>query len=480
MRITRWTTESLKKSGSPVFLSEPSIESENWTTVLIGRNGTKKSLLLRVLLEGVLGSHGFRQNGHPTIKPRLSFSTDTGVTGKVIAIAGTPFDRYPRQTLYQRPSNATRFDTDHRYVYLGLKSANGTMGAAHTVRTLAFLLLQGVEAVRKNTWAAREVLNFLGLAPRVKIFLRRSSQLNVSRRDRDGGRIGDFSFAKFDAFIESQLSKASLEESAELDLQFVELVSGSTARRATAEKLQRLSTTVVFSFDEDRLSWQSDGVPFQPSELLALIAGGLVTANHLMVDKVSEDSSKQVDESDLSSGQWHLMSSLLGLALSVEPGSLVLVDEPENSLHPEWQRGYIELLTKILKETNGCHTVIATHSPLIASGIDQNAGNVVQLLRDEDGPIGLGSRAVTVTYGWDASDVYQEVFGMSSTRAVSFVEQTDAILASIRDGEELEAPLREAISNLSDIAEALPQRDPMRRIVNAIVRAEGGNQEKRS
>jgi hypothetical protein len=55
------------------------------------------------------------------------------------------------------------------------------------------------------------------------------------------------------------------------------------------------------------------------------------------------------------------------------------VDEPEISLHPEWQTKYVELLTSTFAHYRGCHFVLATHSPLILSDINPDASNVVSL-----------------------------------------------------------------------------------------------------
>jgi AAA domain, putative AbiEii toxin, Type IV TA system len=67
----------------------------------------------------------------------------------------------------------------------------------------------------------------------------------------------------------------------------------------------------------------------------------------------------------------------------IQDGSLIFVDEPEISLHPEWQAQYIELLLKTFEHYGGCHFVLATHSPLILSDIGPDNSNVVSL--DDNG-----------------------------------------------------------------------------------------------
>ena len=66
----------------------------------------------------------------------------------------------------------------------------------------------------------------------------------------------------------------------------------------------------------------------------------------------------------LSSGEQHELVLLYDLAFRVRPSTLVLIDEPELSLHPVWQQQFLGDIMKIAK--NGAFDVlIATHSPYI-------------------------------------------------------------------------------------------------------------------
>lgn len=68
-----------------------------------------------------------------------------------------------------------------------------------------------------------------------------------------------------------------------------------------------------------------------------------------------------------SSGELSLISSLVFLATTVERNSIVLIDEPENSLHPSWQREYVGKIFSALAYRN-VSIIIATHSPLVVTG----------------------------------------------------------------------------------------------------------------
>ncbi|MCU7616971.1 AAA family ATPase [Chryseobacterium sp. PBS4-4] len=68
----------------------------------------------------------------------------------------------------------------------------------------------------------------------------------------------------------------------------------------------------------------------------------------------------------LSSGEQNELVLFYLLLFNTEPNSLILIDEPEVSLHISWQNTFIEDLKQIVK-LNNLEVVIATHSPDIIS-----------------------------------------------------------------------------------------------------------------
>ncbi len=65
---------------------------------------------------------------------------------------------------------------------------------------------------------------------------------------------------------------------------------------------------------------------------------------------------------DLSSGEQHELVLLYELLFKVKPNSLILIDEPELSLHVEWQVQFLKDLQQITKLAN-IDILMATHSP---------------------------------------------------------------------------------------------------------------------
>lgn len=67
---------------------------------------------------------------------------------------------------------------------------------------------------------------------------------------------------------------------------------------------------------------------------------------------------------DLSSGEQHELVLLFELLFKVKPNSLILIDEPELSLHVAWQEEVLRDLENITKLAN-LDVILATHSPQI-------------------------------------------------------------------------------------------------------------------
>ena len=78
---------------------------------------------------------------------------------------------------------------------------------------------------------------------------------------------------------------------------------------------------------------------------------------------------------DLSSGEQHEVVLLFGLLFQAKPNTLVLIDEPEISLHIAWQMPFLADMLKII-ELRKISIIVATHSPQI---VNDRWDNVVDL-----------------------------------------------------------------------------------------------------
>lgn len=82
----------------------------------------------------------------------------------------------------------------------------------------------------------------------------------------------------------------------------------------------------------------------------------------------SEDSSisRHIPLSKLSSGEKNRLVLFYELIFKSDKSSIILIDEPEISLHISWQEEYIKEILKVCKKNN-TQAIIATHSPSIVN-----------------------------------------------------------------------------------------------------------------
>ena len=71
-----------------------------------------------------------------------------------------------------------------------------------------------------------------------------------------------------------------------------------------------------------------------------------------------------------------MLTTVSELAANIDGTSAVLIDEPEVSLHPDWQREYVPALLAILEAYPSTHTVIATHSHFLVANLPPARGSL--------------------------------------------------------------------------------------------------------
>ena len=109
----------------------------------------------------------------------------------------------------------------------------------------------------------------------------------------------------------------------------------------------------------------------------------------------------------ISTGEKTLLSKVLYLYLKEIKDSVILIDEPELSLHPRWQNQVLKLYENFAKENN-CQIIIATHSPHIIG----SAKNEYIRLLTEDGVIDNFSKS----YGLEFSKILTDIMGVDTLR----------------------------------------------------------------
>lgn len=84
---------------------------------------------------------------------------------------------------------------------------------------------------------------------------------------------------------------------------------------------------------------------------------------------------KKISINEASSGELTMISILIFISNNIDDNTVILIDEPENSLHPKWQIEYVRQLTELFYFYQP-KIIIATHSPLLINGAELNNSNV--------------------------------------------------------------------------------------------------------
>lgn len=127
----------------------------------------------------------------------------------------------------------------------------------------------------------------------------------------------------------------------------------------------------------------------------------------------------------LSSGELSFLKFAAQVSLNIENGSLLLLDEPETHLHPNFVSGFVSLLEHLLAAT-GSSAIIATHSSYFVREVFREQVTVLRI--DERGKV-LAERPRLRTFGADVGAISYFVFGEDAPSRLA-TEVKDTLLKS--------------------------------------------------
>ena len=129
----------------------------------------------------------------------------------------------------------------------------------------------------------------------------------------------------------------------------------------------RRDVLAVYAADAQKKLGVFDRV-FTRIDMFQRIANARLMGKYLNVSSkgfnVTDSSGTPLDLEMLSSGEQHELVFLYSLLFQVEDNSLILFDEPELSLHVAWQEVLLDDLVEIA-QLSDFHVLLATHSPQI-------------------------------------------------------------------------------------------------------------------
>jgi predicted ATPase len=435
-------------------------------TIMIGENGSGKSTLLREILYWARQSSGSALRRRTSerriledveVQPSSPFNLRDS-PNRVIALSFTPFDKFPpRDDIAIQASRSV----DHGelispyYVYLGFKNQYGSTGS----RSKLLQLIQTVvfEKHRENFHTGiSHVLRHINYEPSIRVRYRLTSRFKSYLRLEDQYQNG--SQEVFDQ------AKTSFSEKFHLNAQ-------RYLRDPIVHHWYYHPPEISVDLEKDMFSTAGQRHIFdhysthddkEISMIQEMVSLGLMHLHEAQIYS-KDNPDGWIDLFQLSSGELNIIVAFLGLGIYLVEGSLVLIDEPENSLHPAWQEKYSELLSAAFEGIPDCQFILATHSPIILSGISKNGASVVRL---DKSPCNIDS----ATFEGMASDAaLVNGFGVV-IEGNSYLRQLALeALTLIRTGEGGSVRFKAIQSVFSDHIDSMDQDDPLNKLAYAIL-----------
>lgn len=485
-RLTLTESEDFEEGEFEFIPDDVGSQKFPFTTLIIGPNGTGKSRLLKVLIDIFNDLYNYTQNGVESFKFKHYYKLHYYLDGdtyevenlrqelsvavndkkasikairlpsKGIVAAYSLHEKFsPKQNSFlHKPNNFSRYQNNF-YEYLGIKTTrNYTFSSANIINSIDLITSALAQSgFEKDLTSAFRVLGFL---PKITVSyeVRRNRELfsgqvtksNIKRiLEGIEYRKAGFSFS----------SIQSLREASESEIETV-VTSLNEASHFLGEKL-RLPVELKFDDSYDRKFSKLY------KHLSVLRKLNLINYDKIFVYKKSkgDPDGMEIDLRSLSSGEIQLLTSLLSLAAVVENNSLVLIDEPEISLHPNWQMQYIDMLMKIFKSLRSVHFIIASHSHLLACDIPLETSAVLSLTRDSK--LNLVSELLDSPYGNPAESILYNVFGVATTRNYYFESDINRLLKLISTKSRKKSEITELISRFKRFK--IQANDPLALII---------------
>jgi len=157
---------------------------------------------------------------------------------------------------------------------------------------------------------------------------------------------------------------------------------------------------------------------------------------------------QEVNIDSLSTGEKEILNKIFYFFINNTKDSVILIDEPELSLHPSWQ-SYILKIYKNLSIEHNNQIIIATHSPQI---ITSTPSESLYLLEKIDGKIIAQN---VDSYGKDINSILVDVMGSEYLRDID-IEQQIKKIKSLLYSEQLDL---QKIQEEIEILEPMLQND---------------------
>lgn len=448
------------------LVNNSTVSPTNYFSLLIGNNGTGKSRILSYIARAlVINEKSQIQRELLDISP-FQYSEPPS---KVIAITHSVSDKFPIDKRH-RPSYRIVNDLKHRddfYNYIGLRNRiNGFSSTALINKALDIIFESYIDSDISRNY--RHVFNYLNYQPILKVFYRINYKDFYDDLIEEDTLITPNILMKYlERFTKEsyfQISESFIEIINKRSHALCDFINNSIRDSGRGKLIINFSEKNISRLSKDDSKYEENISSYEIISLLKRIK--LIRTVNIELYKTDGEI---FEFSEASSGEANILSTLLALIPLLKDNSLILIDEPEISLHPLWQSRYIDLLDKVLESVSGCHVIIASHSPFLASDLNPENSCIVTLENDK----GLiTSRNIErPTYGWKSEDILLDVFQMETTRNYNLYEAVSRTLYLLSQKDKPMKELSRLESQLRQFYPFILNNDPMKPVLEAIFKA---------
>jgi len=154
-----------------------------------------------------------------------------------------------------------------------------------------------------------------------------------------------------------------------------------------------------------------------------------ISKNAKSIPIFTNSSGDKFDINELSSGEKQLFLRTLAIKMLNPENSIILIDEPELSLHPKWQQRIVDVYRKIGKNNQ---IIIATHSPHILGSVKKD--NIMLLDKDDDGKIVVRTGdELYDSYGQPTERILEDIMGLKTTRNQEIFDKLEKIREMVNE-----------------------------------------------
>lgn len=466
----------LSSKGDAYRLSVGSFDKckkEPLYSVIIGNNGVGKSIILKEIVDFFIELYAYISETKPRYLPinnmrlwgvkyhidgvcceviKLGRTFIAKIDGKIstpnnlrlpsiVACCFGAFDKFPVQKV--NGSSQTRYDVPY-YKYVGAHVNGNIISSSAIVFRMLFTLNEQMDVRQRRNISS--LLDFIGYDHKVSL------NYSLVLRSKKNGNVRDF-----------------LIQRVQKDREYVNLSNEEKSNMVKelydSYKSMVLSQRTQFCFDIDF----DQNTFFANNDLKNIYK----LKQYYLISSIRASfykRGKQIDSEEMSSGEFAMLAMILSISAAANDNhALILIDEPELSLHPNWQMTFIDNLDRALKNQN-CHLVITTHSHMLVSDLPMNRSTVSQWEKGRDGII-VANQISENTYGWSAEEVLLKVFKTATDRNRYFGERIAKLLEQMGNNTISPKEVADELKDLKEISLHLSDVDPMKMVLNTIIEA---------